>query len=159
MSETFHIRPAVPGDAAAVVTMMGELSAHEGKPPPEFGEAQFRRDGFGPDAAFTCLIAEAGNGPLGYALFHPAYDCEKGLRGSYLYDFYVAAAARRQGIGRALLAAVCRSTAQSGGGFVWWCMERDNELAARFYRRFAELEPNTLVWDLAGRAFAQLAES
>ncbi len=151
------IRPAEPRDAAAVVAMAAELSADQGKPPRSFSEADFRRDGFGPEAAFSCLIAEVDGAPAGYALFHDSYDAEAGGRGTFIHDLYLRPAFRRSGLGRALLARVCQATQAAGGRFVWWCMVDGNEAAEGFYRSMSASLDDLRIWIADGENFARLA--
>jgi len=151
------IRPAEPRDAAAVVAMAAELSASQGKPPRSFSEADFRRDGFGCAAAFSCLIAEADGAPVGYALFHDSYDAEAGGRGVFVHDLYLRPAFRRNGLGRALLGRVCRTTQAAGGRFVWWCMVEGNEATEGFYRSLSASLDDLRIWIADGENFARLA--
>ena len=153
---SINIRSAKRRDAALVVAMAAELSAGEGKRPRGLTEAAFRRDGFGLRAAFSCLIAEVDGTPAGYSLFHRAYDAETGQRGSFLHDLYLRPAFRGQGLGRALLAEVCRATRAGGGSFVWWCMIDANQRAHGFYRHLAEPLDDLKVWIAEGETFARL---
>jgi GNAT superfamily N-acetyltransferase len=152
-----RIRPAEPRDAAAVIAMAAELSANQGKPPRSFSEAAFRRDGFGPEAAFSCLIAEVDGAAAGYALFHDSYDAEAGGRGVFIHDLYLRPAFRRRGLGRALLARICRTTRAAGGRFVWWCMVEGNEAAEGFYRSLSAPLDDLKIWIADGEHFVRLA--
>ena len=152
-----NIRPAEPGDAVAVVAMAAELNAHERRPARRFSEADFRRDGFGPRAAFSCLIAEAEGLAVGYALYHPSYDAEAGHRGAFIHDLYLRPAHRRRGIGSALLAAVGRSVEQAGGSFVWWCMIDGNKAAESFYGHYARPLGDLRIWIAQDQDFLRLA--
>lgn len=153
-----NIRSAEARDAADIVAMAQELSAHEQRPARSFDADAFRRDGFGPDAAFTCFIAEVDQQPAGYVLFHPAYDAEAGERGSYVHDLYLRAAYRRKGLGRALLSAVARSTRESGGSFVWWCMLDGNPRATAFYESLAVPLKDLRIWIALDERFQRLAD-
>ncbi len=152
-----NIRSAKRRDAALVVAMAAELSAGEGKRPRGLTETAFRRDGFGLRAAFSCLIAEVDGAPVGYSLFHRAYDAESGQRGSFLHDLYLRPAFRSQGLGRVLLAEVCRVTRAAGGTFVWWCMIDGNHQADGFYRHLAAPLDDLKVWIAEGESFERLA--
>ncbi|MEM7223419.1 MAG: GNAT family N-acetyltransferase [Pseudomonadota bacterium] len=154
----FNIRPAEARDGAEVVAMAQELSAHESKPVRSFDETDFRRDGFGADPAFLVRIAEVAGQSAGYALFHPTYDAEGGERGLYIHDLYVRPAYRDQGIGRALLAAVCQAARDSGGSFVWWCMIDGNRKAEAFYGRHAVPLQDLRIWIADGEHFNRLVE-
>ena len=151
------IRLVRPEDAAAVVAMAEELSVNEGKPPRNLCEEDFRRDGFGPDAAFSCLIVEVAGETAGYALFHASYDAEAGKRGAFVHDLYLRPAFRGRGLGRALLGRVCEVTRAAGGGFVWWCMVEGNFHAEGFYRHLAASLDDLKIWIADGDNFAELA--
>jgi GNAT superfamily N-acetyltransferase len=152
------IRPVLPADAAAVVALAAELSANQGKPARGFTEADFRRDGFGPDAAFSCLIAEGGGEAAGYALFHACYDAEAGQRGAFVHDLYLRPAFRGRGLGRALIGRVCAVTRAAGGRFVWWCMVEGNQQAEGFYRHLAASLDDLKIWIADGDNFTRLTE-
>lgn len=153
-----NIRSAKRRDAAVVVAMAAELSDGEGKPLRGFGEPEFRRDGFGLNAAFSCLVAEVDGEIVGYTLFHRAYDAESGQRGAFVHDLYLRAPHRGRGLGRALLAEVCRATGKAGGEFVWWCMIDGNQRADGFYRSLAKPLDDLKVWVAEGENFRHLAE-
>ncbi len=153
-----NIRPARRRDAAAVVAMSRELSAGEGKPERGFDEARFRRDGFGRKAAFGCLIAEVDGETAGYALWHQAYDAESGQRGAFMHDLYLKAPYRGQGLGKALIAEVCRRTQKAGGDFVWWCMVEGNGTAEAFYHGLAKPLRDLRIWIAEGGNFERLAD-
>ena len=152
-----NIRSARRRDAAVVVAMAAELSAGEGKRLRGLTEADFRRDGFGPEAAFSCLIAEVDGAAAGYGLFHESYDAEAGGRGAFVHDLYVRPAFRGSGLGRALLARICRATQATGGRFVWWCMVQGNEPAEGFYRSLSASLDDLRIWIADGENFARLA--
>ena len=153
-----NVRPARPSDADLVVELSAELNAHERRPARRFNAADFRRDGFGAKAAFTCLIVEQDGEPAGYALFHPSYDAEMGRRGSFVHDLYLRPDYRRRGLGRALLAGVCRETRARGGEFVWWCMVEGNLDAEGFYRSLATSLDDLKIWIAQGDEFLSLAK-
>ncbi|MDH3472161.1 MAG: GNAT family N-acetyltransferase [Rhodospirillales bacterium] len=153
-----NIRSARKRDAASVVAMAQELSDGEGKPPRSLSEAGFRRDGFGLKPAFSCLLVEVDGATAGYALFHPAYDAEDGQRGAFLHDLYLRAPYRGRGLGRALLAEVCRTTKGAGGRFVWWSMIKGSAQAESFYRHLAKPLDDLQVWIAADEHFERLAQ-
>ncbi len=153
------IRAARRQDAAVIAGMAKALSAHEGKPAPKLTARAVRRDGFGMAPAFTCLLAECAERPVGYALFYAVYDGETAQRGNHLEDLFVLPEARGQGAGRTLVAALCRATRQAGGSFLTWHMEQDNHLAANFYQGLGKHCESLVTWDLSGKAFDRLAET
>jgi ribosomal protein S18 acetylase RimI-like enzyme len=151
------IRPARPADGGALAAMLDALNAELGVPPAAEAEPRLRADGFGPDAAFACLIAEREGTPAGYALFLPAYDTETSARGLFLSDLYVAPAARGRGLGRALVVATARAGARGGGQFVYWEVLKSNGRARALYRGMAEELDDVILCVAEGAAFERLA--
>jgi GNAT superfamily N-acetyltransferase len=121
--------------------------------------ARFSADGFGPDPAFTAVIAEYVGVPAGYALFWPTYHAESAARGGWLSDLYMLPNARRHGIARHLIAEVARRTAAWGGRYLVWLVDADNERARAFYRTLSTEWPNSIPCVCAGERFHALADS
>jgi hypothetical protein len=130
----FLIRPARPADDARIAEMCVALTEEEGA-----GEvchmtaAIVRRDGFGTNPAFSCLIAEVAGGAVGYALHCPDYDTDRLCRSVYLGDLYVEKAARRHGIATALMAAAAEAGRARGAEIMVWGVLTNNTAARRFY--------------------------
>ena len=126
-------------DAEAIGAMMAEFAAHLrglGDEGPLSGDAQMVREhGFGPNAAFAGLVAEAAGEPVGYLLYHFGFDADRACRIVHVIDLYVREHARRHGVARALMERtreVCRA---AGGGGLTWSVFKPNKLAAGFYER------------------------
>lgn len=151
MTDTFRIRRARPEDADAVARFCAALSAEEGLPAPAFTAAHFRRDGFGPEAAFSGLIAERDGAPLGYALHARDYDTDRLERCVYLADLFVEKTARRLGIGRALVAGAAAAGRKDGATCLSWGVLADNARARAFYRAIGGAEHRETIWCLAER--------
>lgn len=156
-SAPFVLRAARPEDGDAVAALCAALSAHEGGPTPALSAEAFRRDGFGPEAAFACVVAEGDGRPVGYAMHLADYDTDLLCHGTYLADLYVDTRARRCGIGGALLAAVSRITAERGGKFVRWNVLRGNPSARAFYGTLASEKDHLLLYGTVGEHLAWLA--
>jgi ribosomal protein S18 acetylase RimI-like enzyme len=136
---SFRIRPATPADGGRVAAMCAGLSAAEGLGiASRFTAEAFRRDGFGPDPAFSCLIAEAEGDAIGYALHCRDYDTDHLCRSVYLADLYVETSARGRGVGGALMAAVARDGRALGARLMMWGVLKSNRIARRFYAAFGE---------------------
>jgi GNAT superfamily N-acetyltransferase len=153
-----RVRAASPGDAGTIVAFSHALSREEGYAAPALQARHVRTEGFGPNARFRALIAELGGRPVGYALFYPAYDTDHAARGLYLQDLYVVAEARRQGAGRALMAAVARACQADGGGYVFWNALPKNRGGRAFYRALGALEEPVLTLSLQPDALKRLAD-
>src|SRR5262245_30168123 len=136
LSASFRIRSAIPADGERVAAMCAALSREEAMGnTSRFTAEAFQRDGFGPRPAFACLLAEASGQTVGYALYHDDYDTDRLCRSVYLADLYVETAARRQGVGRALMAAVAHGGQQRGAQVMMWSVLRDNLGARSVYVR------------------------
>jgi ribosomal protein S18 acetylase RimI-like enzyme len=152
-----RIRPATPADGARVAAMCARLSAAEGLGiASRFTAEAFRRDGFGPDPAFSCLIAEARGEAIGYALHCRDYDTDHLCRSVYLADLYVETAARGQGVGRAMMAAVARDSRTAGARLMMWSVLKSNQAARRFYAAFGEEIDDQIETGAIGDQFAGL---
>ena len=152
------IRPAEPDDAECVVAMIRALSRHDGEPHPSLTEDDFRRDGFGPEPAFWALIAELDGQPVGCAAYNRAYSLEWAAHGCYLLDLYVTEEVRRQGVGRALMEAVCRDARGMGAIFLAWSMARRNVEGSGFYEKLGADTHDVVFWTASGDLFFELAE-
>jgi ribosomal protein S18 acetylase RimI-like enzyme len=135
----FRIRAATPADGERVAVLCAALSAEEATGSASGFTAEiFRRDGFGPQPAFACLLAEQDGQALGYALYHDDYDTDRLSRSVYLADLYVETAARGRGIGRALIAAVAQAGARRDARVMMWSVLKTNLAARRFYAGIGE---------------------
>lgn len=150
-----RIRRAVAGDAATIVALVRELADFEGlRDEVRITEADVLRDGFGPEPAFGCLIAEVEGEPVGFVLYFPTYSTFSGRAGAYIEDLYVRESLRQLGIGRALLAHVARRAA--GGRLELAVL--DWNPARRFYEQLGFVPLDTwLRCRLAGGALEALA--
>lgn len=134
-----QIRTARPDDAEAIGAMMAEFAAYlrslgdEG--PLNADAAMVRTFGFGSNAAFAGLVAEADGEVVGYLLYHFGFDADRACRIIHVIDLFVRERARRHGVARALMERaqdVCRA---AGGGGLTWSVFKPNKLAAQFYER------------------------
>ena len=151
------IRPARLEDAVLVATLVAELADQQGDPTEHISAEAFRRDAFKPSPEFEVLLAETGGAVVGYALFHLSYEPSYSARGIYLCDLYVKPAARRQGIGRALAAAVAGRAKALGRSYMWWVSKPWNETALAFYRSLGVESVPVLAHALTFEKFEALA--
>jgi GNAT superfamily N-acetyltransferase len=152
-----RVREAGPADAETIAAFSHALSQEEGYAAPALQTRDVRAEGFSPNPRFGALIAELDGRPVGYALFCPAYDTHHAARGLYLQDLYVVAEARRQGAGRALMAAVARACQADGGCYVFWNAQPANRAGLAFYRAIGAREEPVLTLSLQPDALRQLA--
>jgi GNAT superfamily N-acetyltransferase len=151
------IRDATADDAAAIVALVHRFNVEDGNPPGALTETDFRDLGFGARPRFRTLLAEAAGQVQGYALFYPSYDTEFGVKGFYLQDLYVLPAARRGGIGRALMAAVAHACEADGGCYLFWNALERNRAGRAFYRRIGAREEPVVTFSLQPDALRRLA--
>lgn len=134
-----HIRTITAGDAEAVVRMWSDFARYlrelGDSDEQNFGVEAYLRDGFGPDPAFTGMIAERGGAPVGYLLYHFGYDSDQAMRFLYIVDLWVDPAARRGGVGRALMSEAAARCRAKGGRALFWSVFAPNKLAVAFYEK------------------------
>jgi GNAT superfamily N-acetyltransferase len=153
------IRPAEPGDAAAVHQFIVELTQTEKYPGEVTAQpADVARALFGPRPVAEAVIAEAAGRPAGFALFYLTYSTVLGRPALHLEDLYVTPGHRGGGLGRRLLEYLAAVAVDRGCGRLDWQVLRTNEPALRFYRRLGarELEEIT-TFRLEGEVLRGLA--
>lgn len=128
-----RVRRALATDAADLSRLANELDLHEGLNGRVFTPETVARDGFGPDPLFHALIAEAGDGPVGYLLWYWGYCTDRALPKFWLSDLFVRRSARGAGAGRALVAEARRLAEARGCGSLELPMRSANQAARRFY--------------------------
>lgn len=128
-----NVRPARLEDMGPVLDLIRELAVFEREPHAvEVSQADLERDGFGPNACFTCFVAEDASGILGMALCYPRYSTWKGMV-IHLEDLIVTETARGKGAGSALLTQVIRFAHDQGARRVSWEVLDWNDPAIDFY--------------------------
>ncbi len=108
------------------------------KVPDEVTEVTWRRflDGLEPVHA---LVAEEEDVLIGFAhyLFHRSTARLNSI--CYLQEMFTAEAARRRGVGRALIEAVCARAQAAGASRVYWHTQENNATARALYDKVATL--------------------
>jgi ribosomal protein S18 acetylase RimI-like enzyme len=151
------VRAATAEDAPAIVALVRMLDDEEANLGTALTVEDLLVNGFGASPRFRILLAESGHRTLGYVLFSQSYDTEHAARGMYLNDLYVVPEARRQGIGRALMAAVARASLADGGRYLFWNALERNAAARAFYRRIGAREDAVVTLSLQPDALDELA--
>ena len=129
------VRPARPSDTATVLALVRELAEYEGAADQvEAGEADLNEALFAPGARAHALVAELGGEVVGTAVYFLSFSTWTGRHGLYLEDLYVRPAARRRGVGRALLGALASEALSRGLPRLEWSVLDWNEPAISFYR-------------------------
>jgi ribosomal protein S18 acetylase RimI-like enzyme len=129
------VRRARPADAAAILEMANALNRYEGKPPTPLTEDGLAQHMFGRRRILSSAIAELDGAIAGYAAWQPSFDMETGSTGLYMSDLFVHEAARRRGVGRALMEWLAREAVRRGGAWIGWGVMKSNRQAQAFYRR------------------------
>ena len=130
-----QVRPARPEDAERVAEMARVFKRGEGRPSERLTADVFRRDGFGNDPKFRCLVIEAADRLVGFVLFARGYSSEDAAVGYHIDDLYLEASHRRRGIGRRVMSALARRCRDEGGAWLAWHVVPKNESADAFYDR------------------------
>jgi GNAT superfamily N-acetyltransferase len=130
-----RIRPARREDAALLFALIRELAEYEKLSEAVRGDAELLADSLFERGVADALIAEAGEEAAGYAMFFTTFSTFECRPGLWVEDIFVRPAARRRGIGRALLAEIARVAVDRGYPRVEWVALDWNEPALRFYDR------------------------
>lgn len=133
------IRPLAASDRRAWDGLWaGYLAFYETSLAPDVTEATWARL-TAPEGDVRGLVAEGEGGELlGFAhtLIHPSTWALQNY--CYLEDLFVSEAARGQGVGRALIAAVEGVARQAGSTRLYWTTHTDNKRARALYDEVAE---------------------
>ena len=131
------IRPSTQDDASLIVGLASEFTEYLrslGDPEPgDFSAQQYLEDGCGPTRAFSGLIADLDNEPVGYLFYCPGYDLDLGGRILWIVDLFVTQSARGHGVARSLMQAAAQICRESGGNCLSWSVYIPNKLGLCFY--------------------------
>ena len=128
------VRLARQEDADAIIEMANALNRCEGKAPTPLTAKDMAQHMFGQERILTCVIAELDGVAVGYAAYQPSFDMETASSGLYMSDLFVHEAARRRGVGRALMEWLAREAQRRGGAWLGWGVMKVNAEAQAFYR-------------------------
>ena len=152
---TLSIRPATPADAEAIGQLMAQsadyLRALGDTTDFRFTAETYLRDGFGPNPAFSALVAEVGGKIVGHLFYHFGYDTDWAIRLLYVIDLMVQENRRGQGIGKALMLRAAEICREAGGSEMVWAVYKPNQQAAEFYERLGAKyieELHFMRWDI-----------
>lgn len=155
------IRQATVSDVPLILDFIRRLADYERAPNAVVAtEEDLRRDGFGPEPKFHCVIAEWDNIPAGFAFFFYNYSTWRGQPGLYLEDLFVLPEMRGKGIGKALLKHLAQIAVRENCYGLRWMVLEWNEPAIKFYERLgAEILGDWETMLLMGDALTKLSES
>jgi GNAT superfamily N-acetyltransferase len=145
MMRDVAIRKAVAADAAGVLALIEALTRYHDDLP-RLTLAAVERDFFGAPPWFHGLVAEAAGALVGYAALLPLARLGYGERGMDLHHLFVVEAARRAGIGTALLRASEGLARDLGCTYLIIGTHPGNWAAQEYYQRQGyETMPSTAV--------------
>jgi GNAT superfamily N-acetyltransferase len=160
-SRPLIVRDASASDVPELLEMFAELAEYEDLLHELHAtEKQLREALFGSRPAAQALIAEFEDqrAVVGYALYFPTFSSFLANTGVWLEDLFVRPAHRREGVGRALLAAVAARLRERGGERLEWAALDWNEPALRFYGGLrAQTMPEWITHRLTGEDLDRLA--
>lgn len=126
------IRHARHQDLPQLNDMILALAAHHGDASAMTAET-LERDLFGALPWITALVADGGEGLIGYAILVPLYRADEGKRGMDLHHLFVRDGQRGNGIGQHLVARARDIALQSGCDYLSVGAATGNVAAHRFY--------------------------
>lgn len=153
------VRAARPGDEGEILRMIVALATYERQPDAvRATEASLAELLFAERPSVWAHLAELDGRPVGLALWFLNFSTWTGRHGLYLEDLFVDRAVRRQGVARALFAALAREAHARGCARIDWAVLDWNRSAMDFYEtlgaaRCTGWEP----WRLEGAALERLA--
>ena len=159
-SSALAIRFATAADVPAILHFIRSL-AHYEKLEHEVvaDEAGLAATLFGPRPGAEVLFAELDGAPVGFALFFTSYSTFLGRPGLYLEDLFVEPAARRRGVGLALMSALAQIAVDRNYGRFEWAVLDWNAPALEFYRSLGALpQSEWTVQRVVGAPLAALAQ-
>jgi GNAT superfamily N-acetyltransferase len=153
------IRPAEPGDGAAIHAMVEALAKSHGEQEHFTAvAADYETALFAPGTMIGAFIAVYGGVPAGCAIWHRSFSTFRGKETLYLEDLSVLPAFRRRGIARALLGAMAGLALSRGVPAISWLMMPWNDAARKLYiEAGAEIEEGVCLCRLHGPALERLA--
>ena len=155
-----RIVPATKKDIPLIRELILALAEYERAVPGDapVSEQDLAETLFGEKPAAEVLIAYLDEEAVGFALFFHNYSTWLGKRGIYLEDLFVRPAARKHGVGFALLQEISRMAVERDCGRVDWSVLNWNELAISFYKRIgAKPMDEWTTFRLTGKALADVA--
>jgi len=153
------IRSATVNDIPVILDFIRRLAEYERAPDAVVAtEEDLKRDGFGPEPKYRCVLAEWNNTPSGFAFYFYIYSTWIGRPGLYLEDLFVLPEMRGKGIGKALLRHLARIAVRENCYGMRWQVLDWNEPSIRFYESLgATMLKDWETMRLMGPALARLA--
>jgi ribosomal protein S18 acetylase RimI-like enzyme len=158
-SVPFRVRPAQPKDIPALMRLKRLLAqAENALHAVRASEADWLRDGFGPNAAFTAFVAEDFSGVIGMATCSERVVTGWSGPVIFLQDLFVEPRCRRYGVASALMARVAALAREVGSPIVELTVRSDNPAQNFYLHAGCQPLPHCLTFVLAGPALEALAD-
>ncbi len=159
MEERLRIAAARREDAGLIIAFIKELAEYERLADTVVvTEAMIEQALFSARPTAEAVLAYWDDQPVGFAVFFTNFSTFVGRPGIYLEDLFVRPAARRNGIGRALLRHLAGLCTQRGYGRLEWAVLDWNQPAIDFYQSLGAVPMNEwTVFRLAGEPLKNLA--
>lgn len=142
VESSVKIRQLTASDRAAWDALFhGYINFYEAKVPDDVIELTWKRLIEQSDGFVGLVAVDEKDHPIGLAhlVFHPSTWSPTTY--CYLEDLFVDRAARRHGVGRALIMAAYEEADKRGATRTYWATKQDNTHARRVYDRVATLSP------------------
>jgi GNAT superfamily N-acetyltransferase len=154
-----RVRDAVAGDVGKLLGLVHALAEYEREPHQVMAtEADLAEALFGADPKVFALVAENAGEVLGMLIYFVTFSTWTGRHGLYVEDLFVVPGQRRQGTGKALLAALAERAVQAGHPRIEWVVLDWNQPAIDFYLSIGALpEDEWRIFRLSGDALSALA--
>ncbi len=131
-----NIRLATENDVPQIMDLVNELALYEKAPEEVINTIeQMKKDGFGDNPLFKCIVAENDSEIIGFALYYYRYSTWKG-KVLYLEDFYIREKFRNFGVGSHLFDAVMKAANNDNCQRISWQVLEWNEPAINFYKKY-----------------------
>jgi GNAT superfamily N-acetyltransferase len=153
------IRPAAPEDVPLILRFVRELAEYEREPDAVVATEELMRAAlFGAGHVAYGLVASLDGEPVGFAIYFFNFSTWLGRQGLYLEDLYVTPAARRSGVGCALLTRLAQIAVEKKCGRMEWSVLNWNKPAIDFYRSLgARARDEWTVYRLTGKTLEAVA--
>lgn len=143
--DSLSIREATKEDAGSILDLIHALAVFEKEAKAvKVTKEELEEDGFGPEPAYKCIVAELKGKVIGFALYYMRYSTWNG-KTVYLEDFLVDEKYRSKGVGKMLFEEMINIAKKRKVRQMSWQVLDWNEGAIRFYKKYnAELSDGWL---------------
>ncbi len=135
--QPIQLREATIKDAAAVLSLLHDLSHATGMPGKVYSSADDIEEAIFSDHSFVhAILAELEETPVGLSLYYPIFSSWRGENGVYILDLYVDESLRGSGLGRRLISATAKEAKNKWHSkFMCLDVDKDNDQAFAFYNQ------------------------